>query len=191
MYVHIYSHKVSNLPTTCQQRNRTGNKLFQQPWEADAVAATSPVLQMMLKFREVRTLIQSSEVAVSKAGSVLPSPRPYYSTQICPPRCLNPVLGNQCSNTGHGVFLQQRNSRIMSMPVRCARVPSAHCSETVQTQQALEFPHHPAKQRLPVSLNPAPSMEKDLRWPRFLRFPPRVHQIPEFNSSFSMESGVQ
>lgn len=59
LYVHIYSHKVSNFPTTCQQRNRTGNKLFLQPWEADAVAATSPVLQMMLKFREVHTLIQS------------------------------------------------------------------------------------------------------------------------------------
>lgn len=34
---------------------------------------------------------------------------------------------------------------ITSMPVCCARVPSAHCSETVQTQQALEFPQHPAK----------------------------------------------
>lgn len=79
----------------------------------------------------------------------------------------------------------------MSMPVRCAHVPSAYCSETVQTQQALEFPQHPAKQRLLVSLNPAPIMEKDLRWPRFLRFPPRVHQIPEFSSSCPTELGVQ
>lgn len=161
--------RVFNLLTMSQQRNgrtRDGNRLFQQLWEAGGVAATSAVLQRMLKFREGCTLIQSHTAPkwwfqMQVVGCQVPAP--FTLSSASPPLCLDPVTGTPCSNTGHSVFLQQKDSNRehARLPFPCAhsslwedgsnssdpRVPTASCK--VETVTA--------------SLNPTPIMGEDLK----------------------------